>query len=440
MLDEITGALKNRGGLAGWSVRHIRSSGVQVYAVPKGIESLRETDGEEYKIKVYSAGSGSQGEATMGSGDSTVLPGGDIQAAIEHAALVAGLVLNPVYTLPGPGPLPQVELVDPELERDMAGTMQAVMEKMRTAALKPGVRLTTAECFGELQSIHLVNSRGVDARQEMTQVDAEFVLRAQKDGREVETFAEMTRRRASDLDMEAEIEQKLLYTLDLLEAGKPPPWQGPVVLRGQALAGFMAGDNLAGSVLGTLGSAESKYAMISSWEIGKPVFRGEVKGDPLTVWATRRLPFGTRSDCFDEEGLPAQRLELIRENELVSFAASQRYADYLGIAASGAFGGVELPPGQTPAAVLLSEPHVEVIRFSWFNPDTITGDFTSEIRFGYLVENGVRKPFTGGQLIGNYLEALANVRWSVETGFYGSYLGPHTARFEGLNLAGDEQG
>jgi hypothetical protein len=93
---------------------------------------------------------------------------------------------------------------------------------------------------------------------------------------------------------------------------------------------------------------------------------------------------------------------LIRENELVSFAAGQRYADYLGIAASGAFGGVELPPGRTPESVLLSEPHVEVVRFSWFNPDPITGNFASEIRFGYLVENGVRRPFKGGQLIGNF--------------------------------------
>jgi PmbA protein len=170
--------------------------------------------------------------------------------------------------------------------------------------------------------------------------------------------------------------------------------------------------------------------------VGKPVFRSEVKGDPLTVWANRMLPFGTASNRFDAEGLPAGRVELIHENVLSTFAASQRYGEYLQIPATGAFGNIELPPGTIPASDLLAEPHVEIVQFSWFNPDTITGDFATEIRFGYLVENGSRKPFRGGQLVGNYMDALADVRWSAETGFFGGYLGPQTARFNELKISG----
>jgi hypothetical protein len=55
------------------------------------------------------------------------------------------------------------------------------------------------------------------------------------------------------------------------------------------------------------------------------------------------------------------------------------------------------------------------------------------------VENGTRKPFKGGQLIGNYLDALADVRWSAETGFFGNYLGPHTACFNDLKIAGQAE-
>ena len=84
-----------------------------------------------------------------------------------------------------------------------------------------------------------------------------------------------------------------------------------------------------------------------------------------------------------------------------------------------------------------AEPYVEIVQFSWFNPDSVTGDFATEIRFGYLVEKGKRKPFKGGQLVGNYMEALANVRWSAETSFFGDYLGPHTARFNDLKIAGE---
>ena len=435
MLHKIVNALKERSDLAGWTVRHLITRGAQIYAVPVQIESQRAVEVERYRIDVLRQTSAPDGSPAMGSGDATLLPGGDIQAAIEKAALVAGLVANPVHSLPAPAALPDVSLIDTDLQRDASAVTKDVMERMRAAASKNNsVQLTAAECFGEIHTTRLVNSRGIDAEQEATQINIELVLHSQRGENDVETFAEMDRRRVADFNLEEEIERQVRYTLDLFEAGPSPSWQGPVVLRDEVLAVFMAG----GGVLQTLGSAESKYAKVSPWEIGKSVLRSDVKGDLLTVWANRRIPFGTRSNRFDEEGLPAQRVELIRENELVAFAASQRYANYLNLPATGAFGGVELPPGQMQASALLAEPYVEIIQFSWFNPDTITGDFATEIRLGYLVENGTRKPFKGGQLIGNVLDALADVRWSAETGFFGSYLGPHTARFNNLKIAGTE--
>lgn len=41
-------------------------------------------------------------------------------------------------------------------------------------------------------------------------------------------------------------------------------------------------------------------------------------------------------------------------------------------------------------------------------------------------------------MVDNYLDALADVRWSTETAFFGNYLGPQTARFNDLNLAGED--
>jgi predicted Zn-dependent protease len=439
MIELIAEALKKRDNLAGWAVRHIRTHEAQMYAVPQGIESQRLVDNEKYLIDVLRNTSASDGSPAIGSGDASLLPGEDIDGAIDQATLMAGLVANPVYGLPDPAPVPNVPLRDPALEEDPTGVMRDVMGAMRAAAAKqPGVRLTAAECFGEVRETHLVNSRGLHVEQWATQIDLEFVLHCQKNGRESEIFDEMTRRRVSDLNLEAALESRARYALDSLEADSAVSWNGPVVLRNEALAVFMAGDTLSGGVINALSSAASKYAKLSSWEVGKPVFRGEVKGDPLTVWANRAMPFGTASNCFDAEGLPARRLELIHENELVRFIASQRYADYLKIPATGAFGNMELPPGRTPAATLLADPHVEVIQFSWFNPDEITGDFATEIRLGYLVENGIRKPFRGGQLVGNYMDALADVRWSSETGFFGGYLGPQTARFAQLKIAGQD--
>jgi predicted Zn-dependent protease len=437
MLHKLVDALNKRSDLKGWTVSHLISRGTQVYAVSNRTEAQRTAGIEQYKIDVLCQTSAADGSEAVGGGNASVLPGGNIEAAIERAILTASLVANPVHTIPAPAPLPDVPLVDVDLQKDALAVTNAVMERIQTSASgHPDVQLTAAECFGEIHTTHLINSRGIDAEQEDTRINIEFVLHSQRGDQEVETFLEMRRRRVADLDIEAEIEQRARQTLDQFEASSPPSWQGPVILRGNVLATFMAGDNLGGGVLHTLASAEAKYAKYSSWEIEKSVFRGEVKGDPLTLWANRCIPFGIYSNRFDEEGLPAQRVELIRDNELVTFSASQRYADYLGLSPTGAFGGVEVPSGQTEASALLEEPHVEIVQFSWFNPDPITGDFASEIRFGYLVENGHQKPFRGGQLVGNFMDALADVHWSRETGMFGNYLGPRIARFNNLKISG----
>lgn len=435
MLDKIIAELYARKDLAGWTIRHVITRGAQVYVVPTGIEAEREVSDEKYRIDVLRNTKAADGSAAMGSGPTTLLPGGDIRAAVDEAALVAGLVANPPHGMPGPSALPNVPLVDRLIKEDATKVCVNTMKQIQQAAKFDDVRLTSAESFAETETVHLVNSRGIDAQQEATRVEVEFVLQSRKGEKNSEMIGVTTRRRASDLDLTSEISSRAQYTRDLLDPASPPAWQGAVVLRKSALANFTGGDELAAGTLPTLASGASKFAKVSPWEIGKPIFRGEVKGDPFTFWANRAAPYGNRSDLFDGEGIPSQRIQIVQDNMLKTFACSQKYADYLSLPATGELGNIEVAAGHTRAQDLLAEPYVEVVMFSWFNPDPISGDFASEIRLGYMVENGKVKPFKGGQLIGNVLDALADVSWSVETGFYGTYLGPHTARFNDLKVA-----
>ena len=438
MLQKIIEALKARNELSGWSVRHNVTREAQVYLIGQKMEAQRLTGEENFRIEVFRQKTDSDGKIGMGTGEVTLLPDGNVAKAIDTASLVAELVSNPVYSIPAPAAIPDVPLLDEDVSRDPLGALDRVTRDMLAAASKlDDARLTSAEAFAEIETVHHVNSRGVDAEQTSSSVSMEFVLQAKKGEQEVESFRELTRRRVADLNIESEITRNARFTRDLLEASAPPAWQGPVVMRDNLLATFVAGDHLSPGVLQSLGLASMKYAKASTWEVGQSVFRGEVSGDPFTVWANRTIPYGIASNRFDLEGLPAQRVEIVRDNKVTTFAASQRYADYLSLPPTGAFGGVELPAGKWDTASLLEEPYVEIALFSWFNPDNITGDFSSEIRLGYFVENGVRKPFRSGQLVGNFLDALANVRWGKETGSLGHYLGPTTARFGKLKVAGE---
>jgi len=223
----------------------------------------------------------------------------------------------------------------------------------------------------------------------------------------------------------------------LLVAETPPSYKGPIFVRGGTLAVMIAGEMLAGSLIQTLSSAALKYSGETPWDIGKSIFHGEVNGDNFNLWANRQLPYGMPSSSFDQEGIPAQRVALVEDNILTAFIADQRFAHYLDMKPSGSFGSLEIPPGKISESELQSGSFIEIAEYSWFNPNPITGDFACEIRLGYLVEDGKKKPFKGGLLVGNLLDALADVSWSAETGFYGNYLGPRAARFNNLQIAGE---
>lgn len=432
MLEKILKALENRTDISAWSLRQENSRGAQLYAVPTGIEAVRSVASERYVVEVLRPNSNPDGSPATGAGNATLLPGADVDQALNEAVLMAGLVHNPPYNLAGPAGLPEVPLADAHIQAQPEATLEELYGRLRhLTSNQPDVRMTAAEIFAEEEQTHLVNSCGVDATQIATRLDIEWVFVAHQGERENEAFIEYTCRRTADLGLEGEVERSARTAVDLLTATGPQEYRGPVVLRHAALAG------LANSrVLRMKSSGEARFQNFSDWEIGKSIFRGEVKGDPLKAWANRQLPYGTRSSVFDEDGVAAQRVELFQEGVLQAFTASPRYAQYLNIPTTGEFGCMELAPGSTPADRLLDEPHIEVVAFSWFNPDFMTGDFASEIRLGYRVENGQRTPFKGGMLIGNVLDALADVRWSSETGFYGDYFGPTTARFNQLQVTG----
>ena len=56
MLNDVINALNGRKDLMGWTVREIRSRGVQSFVVPRGIEAARKVEAEVYKVHVFCRG------------------------------------------------------------------------------------------------------------------------------------------------------------------------------------------------------------------------------------------------------------------------------------------------------------------------------------------------------------------------------------------------
>ena len=86
-------------------------------------------------------------------------------------------------------------------------------------------------------------------------------------------------------------------------------------------------------------------------------------------------------------------------------------------------------------------PFIEIIAFSSFTPNSISGDFSAEIRLGYHVSkdkegNIKRKPFKGGMFTGNVFKVVKNMSLSKEIKQISGYRGPAAVLFDNAIVSG----
>lgn len=162
---------------------------------------------------------------------------------------------------------------------------------------------------------------------------------------------------------------------------------------------------------------------------------GERRGEALSLESDGLVPFGLATAPFDDEGIASRRLAIVQGGVVAARWATQQYAEYLGMEATGAFANTRVACGARPRAELLAGA-LEVVSFSAFDPDSLTGDFGAEVRLGYLHGPGGATPMKGGSVSGNVFGALANAWFAKEETSHESYVGPCAVRVEGLSVAG----
>jgi predicted Zn-dependent protease len=445
MDQRLIDALSRHRGIHDWTARRQLGHSVQLYLVAGAIENVRHVEREAYEVEVFNDhladGSPRRGSATLPMSRADLDRLDDV---LDDGALMASLVHNPPWSLPDGGELPDVPLADPGLATSDAAE-RAVIETaqlIRGLAADAGrdVRLSSAELFVHLVEEELQNSHGLRAAASTTRVMFELTLLARDGDAETEFYGQGEARRLSDLDIGRTVANGARLARDKLRAVMPTTRIGPVVVSEEALAQMFSGTavNSAGALM-TQASAASAYAKISRLDIGKPIHGdADLAGDALTMRSNARHPYGVMSYRYDGDGIGAQDLVVIEEGVLRARPATQRYAQYLGLPATGRPGMMQISPGTASMDELLDggEPVIHALTFSAPNVDTLNGDFGMEIRIGYEHgPDGVR-PLTGGSVTGNLFEAMADVRLSREMRQNPTTFGPAAIRFGRLQVTG----
>jgi predicted Zn-dependent protease len=442
MLQQLVDALHKQDGVNDWLVRYIQKMSHQHYVIGDGPENTRAVNSERVVVTVMNDHLAAQrGEELMrGEAEVTVLPSDlpHVSRKLEEAVFMAGLTDNPPYGLPMSSEFPRVDLADPEIQAQPQEVAKHMVQQLVEAVgAEKGVRLSSAEAFVDEVHTRIENSRGTSGSQVETRLLLDFVLLASSGKEEMESHIAFDRRRASDLDVPLLAHRQAQYARDAIVAGTPKTGTYPVVVSDDALVELLLSSGYSPLVLRS--AAQLKYQRLSPWDVGKSIFSVEPGGDPFMMYSNSLLPFGSRSAVFDSDGLAGRRTLIVKNGVLSSFWATQRYAEYLAVPATGTFGNMEVAAGSSPFDQLFDGDGMvyHVVAFSAMSPDPITGDFVGEIRLGYEIQKGQRRPIRGGSISGNLFTVLAEAHFSEETVFLGDYLGPRGMRFPKITVAGE---
>ncbi|HIH23754.1 TPA: hypothetical protein HA251_01860, partial [Candidatus Woesearchaeota archaeon] len=313
---------------------------------------------------------------------------------------------------------------------------RAMLAQARTSVQHAtDVKMNCCEFHVHASAVRVITSTGVDISFHKTAIYLEAVLTCKRQGTkpsektsEREFSFSRTAVSPEQLDIQGIFLQQTQIARDATNAEPNQGFTGDVLLAGSSVTEFFAPHHdLNPLVLHT--SAKLQHMGLSSFKIGQPigVF---TSGEPITITTNPSLPMGLYTMPVDEEGTPLRPVELVRNGLFASYLATARYSQYLHVPVTGNITNVMVSHGATREEHLRGNNYLEIVSFSWFNPNPLSGDFSAEIRLAYRWQNGRKVPVRGGMFTGNVFTNILAARLSKEVMQSGGYYGPRAVLFK----------
>lgn len=424
MVEKILAALK-KSGVEQYQITETHEESAELFFIRKSLDMQRKKDVRTAEVVVYrefsEGGDRMLGSATVQLQDS--FTEGQMEELFRDALYAAGFVRNKRYELyEGKGQEAPAAYRDKMSDKSLAEIAGLFADALYAEDGAEDVFVNSAEIFACRKQIHILNSRGVDVRFQKSGVKGEFVAQCVS-GQDVETYQDFA---YESLETEA-LGRKVRETLEMTRAraqavAAPPAGEYRVILYGSYVR------DLLDYYLQRSGSSMI-YQKYSSFRAGCDVQGDGVEADRIRLGLKATEPYST-------EGIPMRDRVLVRDGKLQLIHGATRFAYYLGIEPTGMYRTVTAPAGSVTLEQMRQAPHLEVVNFSDFQMDNLSGHFGGEIRLAFLYDGERRVPVTGGSVNGNILEAQKHFIFSRETQTESRFEGPVAVCMEKVSVAG----
>lgn len=419
------------------------------------IESLLKSTKKEYIIHLYLKLENNKiGESSFAISEDTSLD--EFKIELDQSLKLAELSFSNFYTLPSQeDSFVKEEFIDSnifyekdfekslkedtlalEYEKIVQNIKRKVEEKSNSKVL---LFINYLEIHSNLDEKSLKTSSGIEKEFTKSSAYLEFVITAKdlKTGKESEHIVYEPLNSLLSFNFDQFIDTELIYAQDSLRTSTIKSFTGDVLLTNTAMKDFFVPDLSSNPLIAHL-SGKMIYLKMSKLKKGDYITK-KAKKDTLTIYSNPLLAHNAKSSPYDGDGISNYKKTLIEQNKVKNFISNKKYADYLSIAPSGSLGVVELENGNKSYEELIknSSKVIEIVSFSSFSPDAISGSFSAEIRLGYIIENGKRTPFKGGLFSGNVFDLIDDIELSKEIIEKPGYKGPKSIKFYQAEIVGN---
>ena len=427
MMSEMILRLLREADVYAWEYSAVRTRGWEFYFIRHALDQHRVKNVEHITLKIYQL---IDDGTYLGSASGEIAPTAteeEVRALIGSLAYRATLVKNRPYTLHPPRTAEPAETKRTEVS-DMA---RAFLDTMRSLPETAGEDINSYEIFVSEKTRRLITSAGVDIEESYPDSMVEVVVNARNEGHEIELCREYRSGTCDAAGLKRDVMSLMRYGRDRLLA-KPTPMldAADVLFSGEDARSIYTW------FAGRLNTAMVCRKM-SDWEPGKPVC-GEFRGDRLNLYALRTLPNSSLNRLYDAEGAPIRDLALIEDGVAKNYVGERMFSAYMGLEDTFIPTNYAVSGGSRTEEELRRGRYLEVVDFSDFQVDRLTGDVFGEIRLAYWHDGETVTPVSGGSVSGSMLELAGNMLLSKETAQYNNWRIPAATLLRGVTVTGTE--
>ncbi|HEX7715593.1 MAG TPA: metallopeptidase TldD-related protein [Bacillota bacterium] len=432
MIERIQTLLHENPEISGFKIIEELTDSFELFFIKKELDISRAKQVQHYLITVYkdfaADGTSFKGSATVAV--HPTMSDAELRVVLNEAAISAGLVKNKFYPLVKPSGLK----FSPEPSHFAGQPPAAWLSRLAQAVFQnDNYRegwLNSAEIFLNQVRLHLVNSEGIDLTRESYRADLEAIATWREGASEIELFRELKFAEWNPDAIGGAIDQLLKHAKERALAQPTPGLKKhTVLLTGEPVREFF-------QYYYTQTSAQSVYEGVSTLRSGESIQGAEIRGDRISFRLDPCLAGSTASAPFDEDGIPLEPVVIAEEGRLLRYWGDQRHSYYLGLNPTGRIRNMAVEGGTQTLTTLKREPYLELVAFSDFQMDTLTGDFGGEIRLGWYFDGERTIPITGGSISGNIREIEAEMYLSKELQQENEFVGPKTVKLPGVTVTG----